>query len=114
MRAGAGDAARLAIHGVLALHDVPATVPEVADAREVGAEVARGRTDDSTTAEVVAPRIIWCAAEVLNRHWCRGGLRCDRRWQGRAWLHSDWGWRYGRGHVNGSEREHRVQLHPTM
>jgi hypothetical protein len=87
-------AAGLAVHPVLALHDVPRAVPEVLDAAEVAAEAARWAVDVMAAGEVVAPRIAVHRARNTGWFWLRGrgrlwlGLRggSGLRMRGRGWL----------------------------
>ena len=94
IRAGTATAAGLAVHPVLALHDIADTVPEVVDTPEITAEAAGRAVDVAPAAEVVAPGIAVHRARNTGWFWLRRrgrlwlGLRggSGLRMRGRGWL----------------------------
>lgn len=94
LRARSAAPARLAVHPILALHDVANAIPEVLDAAEVTAEAARWAVDVVAAGEVVAPRVAvhragyarWFRLGGRSRLWLRFGGGSRLRMWGSGWL----------------------------
>lgn len=69
IRARSAPAARLAVHPILAFHDIADAIPEVVDAAEVTAEASRWVVDIVSAGEVVAPGIAVHRARYAGWFW---------------------------------------------